>query len=353
MADALIPSSWYSDQAILDLELDLLFRAGPGYVGHELSVPEVGDRAPVDLDGRKLVLVRGERGPEVLVNACRHRQAVLVEEPGNGKHIQCPFHKWTYGLDGTLVAAPRFPVSPCRNLLKIPSSVWNGLVLAGPAPVGRDLARWGQGSVFDFAGHSWHSAVDAQCQQNWKTFVEVYLDLYHVAPFHPGLAGMVSCDDLRWTMGELFSVQTVGVKGDLIRAATPAYEAWQAKVLEAYGGSAPAHGAIWLFYYPNLMLEWNPGAIVISHLRPVTPSLTVNRIEFFYRTSVLESVPGYAEAHQAAYFETAAEDERLGRMMDAGRAGLIAGGLEDLGPIQSPLEDGITHFHKYVLDRLR
>ena len=49
-----------------------------------------------------------------------------------------------------------------------------------------------------------------ECDYNWKTFIEVYLEDYHVGPFHPGLGGFVTCDDLRWEFGEHHSVQTVG-----------------------------------------------------------------------------------------------------------------------------------------------
>ena len=51
-----------------------------------------------------------------------------------------------------------------------------------------------------------------ECDYNWKTFIEVYLEDYHVGPFHPGLGSFVTCDDLRWEFGEHYSVQTVGVQ---------------------------------------------------------------------------------------------------------------------------------------------
>ncbi len=352
MESALLSARWYSDDDILALEMEKLFLKGPRYVGHELSVPRVGDRRPVDLDGEGLILARGASGVEVLVNACRHRQAVVVTEPGNSKHIQCPFHKWTYGMDGTLIGAPHFSPKPCRNLFSVPTTTWNGLVLAGPAAVERDLHGWADGGLFGFDGHTFHSSIEMECRQNWKTFVEVYLDLYHVAPFHPGLAGLVSCDELRWTAGEFYSVQTVGMRKDISGGATPAYERWQSKIREAFP-VLPERGAVWAFYYPNLMLEWNPGSIMVSVLSPRSPLVTANRIEFFYDEEVVGRVPGFIEAHQAAYFETATEDEVLGQMMDRGRKNLKAGGREDAGPIQSPMEDGIVLFHRYILDRIR
>lgn len=352
--EALLPVRWYVDDSIFKMEMDALFTKGPGYVGHELMVPRVGDYHPVEAGGKKkLILTRSKSGVEVLVNACRHRQAVMVDVPGSSKNLTCPYHNWTYSMDGTLLGAPHFAENPCKNLFKVPTTTWNGLILSGPASVGRDLADWGAGSVFDFNGYRFHRSLDMQCKQNWKTFVEVYLDLYHVAPFHPGLSSLVTCSNLKWDMGEFWSVQTVGMRPGSRPASTPAWEAWRQKVLQAYDGSLPDKGAVWLFYYPNLMLEWNPGSIVVSVLQPVSPGLTVNHVEFYYDSAIIDSIPGYVEAHQTAYFETAAEDEVLGNMMDQGRESLIGMGRDDVGPIQSPMEDGIAHFHRYVLWHVR
>lgn len=350
--DALLQASWYLDPTLLDWERATLFREGPVYVGHERMVPKIGDQRPVTVNGQALLMVRGPGGVEVFHNVCRHRQATLITEPSNARHIQCPFHRWTYDLDGALLGAPHFPSKPsCRDLLKVPTTTWNGLVLAGPAALREDFSSWAPTDVFDFSRYTFGNVVEMECRQNWKSFVEVYLDLYHVAPFHPGLSGFVTCSDLRWTMGDFSSVQQVGINGDLRTAHTPVYAVWQSKVLEATGGAPPPHGAVWAFYYPNLMLEWNPGALMISTLEPRSPTQTLNRVEFYYDAEVLDRVPGFVEAHQAAYFETANEDEVLGQRMDAGRAGLVAAGLDDVGPVHLPMEEGIVHFHRYVLDR--
>lgn len=349
--DALLSIDWYLNPSALKAE-KVLFDQGPVYLGHELMVPNVGDQRPVSVNGKSYLIVRSQEGVEVFLNVCRHRQAALVDKAICAKHIQCPFHRWTYDLQGTLIGAPHFPTNPYKDLFRVPVKLWNGLILAGPARVSEDLVNWGEGSVFDFSDYAFHSVVDAECKQNWKTFVEVYLDLYHVAPFHPGLSGFVTCTDLRWNMGEFFSVQTVGLN-DLLKPRTPAYANWQAKVLEAFEGALPAHGAVWAFYYPNLMLEWNPGALMISTLDPRSPTRTVNRVEFYYAQKVVERVPGFVEAHQAAYFETATEDEFLGQCMDRGRETLAEAGLEDVGPVHVPLEEGIVHFHQYVLNRVQ
>ena len=111
-----LPVSWYFDPKIFELEQKLLYATAPGYVGHELMVPNVGDyHALAWMDNGK-ALVRNARGIELLSNVCRHRQAILLEGRGNAQNIVCPLHRWTYDMQGELLGAPHFPENPCLNL---------------------------------------------------------------------------------------------------------------------------------------------------------------------------------------------------------------------------------------------
>src|SRR4051812_27171144 len=94
---------WYFDPDIYDVEKRLFFDNGPGYVGHELMVPNVGDYHALDWMGNAKALVRSEQGVEMLSNVCRHRQALMLTGRGTTKHIVCPLHRWTYALDGRLL----------------------------------------------------------------------------------------------------------------------------------------------------------------------------------------------------------------------------------------------------------
>ena len=83
--------------------------------------------------------------------------------------------------------------------------------------VGADLARLGPHAALDFSGYVLDKVHVHQCDYNWKTFIEVYLEDYHVTPFHPGLGQFVACEDLRWEFGADYSVQTVGPKNELAK----------------------------------------------------------------------------------------------------------------------------------------
>ena len=90
---------WYFDPGIFEIEKRLLCDRGPGYVGHELMVPNAGDYHVIDWLGEAKALVRGEHGIELLSNICRHRQAIMLKGRGSARNIVCPVHRWTYELD--------------------------------------------------------------------------------------------------------------------------------------------------------------------------------------------------------------------------------------------------------------
>ena len=90
-----LPIHWYFDPRLYELEKRLLFDAGPGYIGHELMVPNVGDFQTLDWLGHAQALVRNESGVELLSNVCRHRQAIILKGRGTARNIVCPLHRWT------------------------------------------------------------------------------------------------------------------------------------------------------------------------------------------------------------------------------------------------------------------
>ena len=347
----------YFDADLFRRESATLFANGPRYLGHELSVPEPGDYFALPQEGEGRALVRTQAGVELISNVCRHRQALMLRGRGNvrsagGNRIVCPLHRWTYSLQGQLIGAPHFPDDPCLNLNNYPVQTWNGMVFeAGPRNVAADLARLGPVADLNFDGYVLDRVQMHECDYNWKTFIEVYLEDYHVGPFHPGLGQFVTCDELRWEFGEHHSVQTVGTKNELARPGTPAYRRWHDAVLKyrngRYDSVLPKHGAIWLTYYPTVMVEWYPHVLVVSTLHPKGPQKTLNVVEFYYPEEINAFEREFVEAEQAAYWETCAEDDEIALRMDAGRRALMERGDDESGPYQSPMEDGMQQFHEW------
>ncbi|PVX34513.1 aromatic ring-hydroxylating dioxygenase subunit alpha [Janthinobacterium sp. 78] len=352
-SNAQLPVHVYFDETLLQREMQQLFQAGPRYVGHELMVPETGDFATLASENEGRMLVRNANGIEVLSNVCRHRQALMFNGRGNANHIVCPLHRWTYDLKGELIGAPHFPETPCLNLSKTPLQSWNGLLFEQNGyNVMEKLKDLSVSKDLDFSGYLFDHVEIHECDYNWKTFIEVYLEDYHVEPFHPGLGSFVSCDDLRWEFGKDYSVQTVGVHRGLQQAGSPAYKKWQEQVLQFRGGEVPPYGAIWLTLYPNIMVEWYPHVLIVSTLWPDGPQKTRNVVEFYYPEEIVLFERDFVEAERAAYMETCVEDDEIALRMDAGRKALMARGENEVGPYQSPMEDGMQHFHEWYRNNI-
>jgi len=343
---------WYIDPLVWEKEQRLIFALGPHYVGHELMVPGQGDYRVLDTTGGAKVLVRDDGRVRLLSNVCRHRQAKMLDAAGNTAQIVCPLHRWTYDLSGRLLGAPKFGETPCLDLEHTALTRWNGLLFEAGRDVAADLAALSVLNELDFAGYRFDHQMVEHYAVNWKTFIEVYLEDYHVAPFHPGLGRFVDCDNLRWEFGDWYSVQVVGVNNRLATPGTPVYTRWHEQVLRSRNGQAPRHGAVWLTYYPNLMIEWYPDVLVVSSIIPDGPERCANVVEFYYPEEIAWFEREFIEAERAAYIETAAEDREICERMQAGRKALWKQGRSEVGPYHSPYEDGMQHFHEFVQRQL-
>ena len=357
-----LPVSSYFDEALFQRELKTIFQQGPRYVGHQLSVPDVGDYHALPQEAGGRALVRSHQGVELISNICRHRQAVMLQGRGSlhtqqkgsaGGNIVCPLHRWTYAPQGQLLGAPHFAQDPCLNLKNYPLREWNGLLFEDNGrDIEADLAGMGPRAALDFTGFKLDHVELHECNYNWKTFIEVYLEDYHVEPFHPGLGNFVTCDDLSWQFKKEFSVQTVGIANRLGKAGSPVYERWQKQLMQYRQGAVPEYGAIWLTYYPHIMLEWYPHVLTVSTLHPISPEKTLNMVEFYYPEEIVAFEREFVEAQKAAYMETCIEDDEIAERMDAGRKALMQRGDNEVGPYQSPMEDGMQHFHEWYRNKM-
>lgn len=352
----------YFDASIFAREQELIFKNSAVYLGHEKMVPAIGDWRTLLHENGGRALVRNANGIELLSNVCRHRQAIMLgsatDGPNNPSHafgnlrdtggnIVCPVHRWTYDAKGQLLGAPHFANTPCKRLPRFTLKNCHGLLFEGDRNPAHDMAALFCRPEFDFSDYVLDHIEVHHCPYNWKTFIEVYLEDYHVGPFHPGLGQFVTCHDLTWEFSDWYSAQRVGVHSALTQPGSETYQQWQERLLDYRGGETPDFGAVWVTYFPTHMIELYPHVVVLSTLHPVSPQETINIVEFYYPEDIAAFERELVQAQRAAYMETALEDDEIALRMDAGRKALMQRGADESGPYQSPMEDGMLHFHQW------
>jgi choline monooxygenase len=354
-----LPVSAYFEPSVFTAEHHKLFKQAPQFVGHASYVPDPGDYYALAHENEARVLIRQADGSITLSsNICRHRQAILLRGKGNlglSNTLVCPLHQWTYSSTGTLLGAPHFEQNPCRHLPQYAIHSWNGLLFTGTHQPLQELADMLIAPELNFANYTLGHIEHHQCHYNWKTFMEVYLEDYHVESSHPGLGKFVDCSHLDWQYGDHYSVQTVGLHPSFDHpnaSGTPAYQALHDAVLR-HTPNRPEHGAIWMSYYPNIMIEWYPNVLTVSLLQARGLADTLNTVAFFYPQDILDFEPEFCQSQRTAYFETCLEDDDFAQRMDDGRKSLWQRGDNDAGPYQSPLEDGMVHFHNWYRKHMK
>ena len=191
----------YVDPHVFALEEERIFRRVWLYVAHESEVPAAGDYVLTRLGHEEVILVRQEDGTlSLLHNRCAHRGARIMAEPrGNLRQLRCPYHAWTYRLDGSLLGVPLAEsyasVSELPGLARVPRvESYRGFVFASHAASGSGLAEFlgGLASAFDNlvdrapAGtvSRFGGALRLEYRGNWKMFMENAVDLVHPGFVH-------------------------------------------------------------------------------------------------------------------------------------------------------------------------
>ncbi|WP_233590455.1 aromatic ring-hydroxylating oxygenase subunit alpha [Legionella qingyii] len=348
-----IPVHWFFDPSIYQLEKEYIFKQSPQYVGHQLMVPNLNDYYVLKRSNNTEMLIHHQDGISLLSNICRHRQALLLSDSGNIKRIRCPIHSWSYNIQGELIHAPQFEQIPCLNLKKDYVSEWNGLLFRGNNKIEGDTIDTKAYTVLDFSDYVFAQSRH-QCHSfNWKIFMEVFLDDYHIPFFHNGLRKLVDVRELEWTLDDTYSIQYVGIQSDLTKSGSANFKTYQYELLAQAKNELPRYGAVWMAYYPNIMIEYYPYMLVISTVSPISIEQCINIVEFFHPKDIWLSNPSLCAAAQAAYLETAQEDEEICLKIHQGRKGLHEQGEDQSGPYQPVLEAALPTFYNFLLEKIK
>jgi choline monooxygenase len=346
-----LPPSWYVDPAIFEIERRELFDAAPRFVGRSAMVPRQGDYAALDGANAGQLLVRNGGEVRMVSNVCRHRQALMLHDCGNAKRIVCPIHNWAYGLDGRQVAAPHFAENPCLNLASTELTEWRGLLFTG-GDAAADLAPLDEWSDLAEGDYVLDRIEYEEHDVNWKSFMEVFLEDYHVSAVHPGFRTFVNPEDLRGpsdvASGERFFMERVTARWPFGAAGSPHFHEYQELLLDVLDGSPPPFGAIWLSYFPATLIEWYPFANIVTTYDPLGPERTRLCSQYYFDRTIHQTRPDFVAASHAVFAEVTEEDHDVSVRLHRGRQALFQQGVERQGPYQEPMEQGLRQFHEFL-----
>jgi choline monooxygenase len=328
-----LPYGWYTDPEILRLEQERILRPAWQYVGHLGQLARPGYFATAV--GRTPAVVTHDRDGMLrgFVNVCRHRGFALAEGEARRETLQCPYHAWTYGLDGRLHAAPRSeeePDFPQDELGLVPLAVdtWGPFVFAIVAPDPEPLAQ-ALGSLpaqvadlgLDVDSLVHHSRWEAEIEANWKIVSENFLECYHCQVAHPAFSELI---DVSPEAYELSTDGRLSTQHGPLRTVTPADELPRAQ---------------FHFLWPNLGINIFPGRanISIGPIVPLAPERTYRFLDYFFGPDV----------ETAWIDDLLAFDEQVGRedrtLVEGVQRGVGSGALEH-GVLMSRSEQLIGHF---------
>jgi choline monooxygenase len=341
-----IPARWYTDPAFLDLERRRVFWATWQLIGHAADVAAPGQYFSCEIAGEPVVVVRGKDNVvRAFANVCRHRAAALVSEPGCANVLKCPYHGWTYQLDGRLLGAPEIEgiENWKREDVRLPEyrvEVWGPFVFVnvdGAAPPFKEVLGTipeeasAIGCPIDQLRFSQRREYLIDC--NWKVYVDNYLEGYHLPTAHPGLFreldyGEYRVDTFRW-----YSSQYAP-----IRAA-------QAGEKRQYDESNAGNRALYFWIFPNVMLNIYPDNLSSNVIVPIGPDKTLTIFEWF----------GYGEAAEVKESTIKFSDEIQQEdilICEAVQKGL-ASKTYQTGRFSPKRENGVHHFHLLLDEAFR
>ena len=192
----------YCSEPVFDLERRNIFHASWFCVGRATDAPDVGSYFVIDVVGESVLVVRGSDGKlTAFLNVCRHRGSQLCQGAGRLRIIRCPYHAWSYGLDGHLRSTPNVRSGEALprsrlGLLPVRLDLWEGFVwlsLSGDGPALADhLSRWADDDPFQWGRYGVGELVvgarrDYRVAANWKILIENYNECLHCPTVHPQL----------------------------------------------------------------------------------------------------------------------------------------------------------------------
>jgi len=356
----MLPPAAFTDPAVLDWEVENIFCDGWICLGHISQVDEPGKFLMRELGRESIVVIGGEDGrPRAFHNVCRHRGArIVTEESGQvNRRLRCPYHAWSYDLDGALRAAPHMDgvegFDPtCIGLAPVRLSTIGGLLLvdiSGDAPdpaehIGDLLTHLDRYRTETLRGGG---KVDYVVEANWKGIAENYNECLHCPGVHPelnALSNYMSGEEIEgagaWCGGSMTltgdGAETMGSDGGHA-SNPPPIEGLEGEELKSI---------LYFALFPNALVSFHPDYLMLHTLFPKAPDRTDVVCEWFFEPRAIEA-PDFDPSDAMEFWDmTNRQDWRVCELaqMGAGSRGYTAG--------RYSLEETDTHrFDQMVAER--
>jgi len=344
------PSSWYIDPRFYELERETVFRTNWLVAARRDELLGPGAYTAGVLAGEPYVVVRGADGAlRAFYNVCRHHAAQVIGDAGCADALVCPYHGWTYGLDGRLLRAPELGAvrgfdRTQFGLVPMHVAEWGGLAFVALSEFSHRL----EDELAELARRL--SDMDPQplrfvarrryvLQCNWKVYVDNYLDGgYHVAHLHRGLAQQLDLDSYRTEIFARYSIQSGGGAGGAVDGQTAPTSDFAARIGDR---------VLYAWIYPNLMINRYGPMMDTNWVLPRSHNETEVVFDYYF-------TPAAADAEFVAK-SLAASD--VVQREDTGICESVQQGLRstayDRGRYSARREHGEFHFHRLLAQDFR
>ena len=338
------PKSWYNDARFFDLERDTVFRNNWLIAARSDQFAKAGDFVAGAIAGEPYVVVRGEDGTlRAFYNVCRHHAAQVAVGAGCADSLVCPYHGWTYALDGRLLRAPELGAVKDFDreqfgLVPMRVGEWSGLVfisMAGePRPLAADLTEVGarlRDMAVDKLRFVARRKYTLAC--NWKVYVDNYLDGgYHVSYLHKGLAGQLDLDSYQTEIFERYSIQS-GAGAAAKKEGAPGSD-FSERIGER---------VLYAWIYPNLMINRYGPMMDTNWVIPRGHDETEVIFDYYFTPETAADADFVAKS-LAASDVVQVEDVEICESVQKG----LGSSSYDQGRYSAKREHGEHHFHRLL-----
>ncbi len=335
-----IPAHWYHDENIFEREQRTIFAKQWVFVSPASDLVANGDYVTAQIAGRSIVVVVGEDGELAgFYNLCRHRAAALCPKShGNLSMFVCPYHSWSYGLDGALKGAPGFNLSvkealeqndDSLGLIKVKVSSWNGLVFACLDEDSISLEDW-LGDIRGIADRfpsvesmEVERLLENEGMINWKNYSDNSAKGYHLSSVHRRLNQSLVRNQTRIDVYE--NGQFVGFD-----------VTYHSEESDEKGSPG-----FWIYKYPGLLLHFSTHSFNIEKVTPISARKTRMQRWFWFDKAINRN-----ERKETIEFSNEVMDEDVGICLNVQQN--LEGGVYHTGYLSSEREPGTIFFQRCI-----